>query len=316
MGLAAALGALLGSQAPAQDAAQEAASPAPTAEESAAVDEVVVRGRRMSEVEFDLHDYVRTFVNEITATPRGRGYARWHRDVCVGVHNVREDAAQYIADRISLLAAEVGLKPGKPGCRPDVMIVFTTSGIETAAAMVENQPRLFEPNGGLGGMNLVYEDLKEFTVSDRPIRWWHVSMPVDSRTGNRAIIMAGDENPPVISVGGIPSHLQTGIRDDMWYVIVVVDATKLLGKTWQQLGDYLAVVSLAQIDANADLSAFDSILNLFENPQAYSGLTDWDRSYMRALYGFNQERVPEIQSDDLVSRMARQETDADENGAN
>jgi hypothetical protein len=196
------------------------------------------------------------------------------------------------------------------------MIVFTTSGIETAAAMVENQPRLFEPNGGLGGMNLVYEDLKEFTVSDRPIRWWHVSMPVDSRTGNRAIIMAGDENPPVISVGGIPSHLQTGIRDDMWYVIVVVDATKLLGKTWQQLGDYLAVVSLAQIDANADLSAFDSILNLFENPQAYSGLTDWDRSYMRALYGFNQERVPEIQSDDLVSRMARQETDADENGAN
>jgi hypothetical protein len=311
--LVCALAVSVGTQAFAQDPAPAAApSATPEAELAQGADEVVVRGRRMSEVEFDLYDYVKAFVDEIALTPTGRGFARWQRDVCVGVHNVRQDAAQYIADRISLLAHEVGLKPGKPGCRPDVVIIFTTDGTQTATSMVENQPRLFEPNAGLSGMNLPHEDLQKFAESDRPVRWWHVSMPVDARTGQRAIVMAQDgHSPPVVNVGGGPSRLQSGVRDEMVYIVIVVDATKLLGKTWQQLGDYLAIVSLAQIDPNADLSAIDSILNLFENPQAYSGLTDWDRSYMRALYAFNQERIPEIQSGDLVSQMARRESDTD-----
>ena len=67
-------------------------------------------------------------------------------------------------------------------------------------------------------------------------------------------------------------------------MIIIVDATKLTGTTWQQLADYLAVVSLAQINPKTNPAAFDSILNLFSNPAAYSGLTDWDRSYFEALY--------------------------------
>jgi len=293
-------------RASAQDSPPAAASP--PEEASQVADEVIVRGRRMSEVEFDLRDYVRTFVEQVTALPPGRGYARWHRDVCVGVHNINATAAQYIADRVSLLAAEVGLEPGKPGCRPDVIIIFTTNGDETASFMVENLPRLFRPAAGLGAMNLGLEDLDEFAETDRPVRWWHVSTPVDARTGQRAIIMAQDESAPVVNVAG-PSRIHSGVRDDMYYVMIVVDATWLRGTTWQQLGDYLAVVALAQIDLNADLRAFDSILNLFENPLAYSGLTDWDLSYMRALYSFDQERRPELQSNDLVSRMAREENE-------
>ena len=291
-----------------------AQEPAPTPEPDAqapVADEVVVRGRRMSEVEFDLQRYVRTFINEVAAPPPGRGYARWHREVCIGVDNVQEKAAQYIADRVSRLALEVGLEPGEPGCRPDVIIIFTTDGQETASFMVENAPRLFRPGGPLGGLNLTLEDLDDFAQNDRAVRWWHVSVPVDARTGQRAIKMAGDDEPPVVSVAG-PSRIHEGTRDDMFYAIVVVDATKLLGKTWQQIGDYLAVVSLAQIDPEAHLSDFDSILNLFENPLAYSGLTDWDRSYMRALYAFNQERISGRQADEIVSRMMRQESEVDE----
>jgi hypothetical protein len=64
-------------------------------------------------------------------------------------------------------------------------------------------------------------------------------------------------------------------------------------------------VSLAQIDPDASPAAFDSILNLFTNPAAYSGLTDWDRSYVRALYQFDQERVSSMQTVDLVGKMLR-----------
>jgi hypothetical protein len=89
-----------------------------------------------------------------------------------------------------------------------------------------------------------------------------------------------------------------------------VDATKLTGTTWQQLSDYLSLVTLAQIDLNTDPAEFDSILNLFSNPAAYSGLTDWDRQYIHALYRFNPERGVRIQGNEIVSRIAKRELSA------
>jgi hypothetical protein len=116
---------------------------------------------------------------------------------------------------------------------------------------------------------------------------------------------------PNVSVAG-PSRIHSGIRDALRSVIIVVDSTKLHGTTWQQLGDYLAVVSLAQVDLEADPAAFDSILNLFTNPAAYSGLTDWDRTYVRALYKFDQERNPKLQAGELTAEMLRLELGPDE----
>jgi hypothetical protein len=104
------------------------------------VEEVVVRGRRMSEIEFDaLRIAVRNFIEQVAAPAPGRGYARWHRRVCVGVHNLANDAAQYIADRILRLAAD----------------------------MVDNEPRTFRPNGE-DGVQLGLAALQEFAQSDRP----------------------------------------------------------------------------------------------------------------------------------------------------
>jgi hypothetical protein len=46
-------------------------------------------------------------------------------------------------------------------------------------------------------------------------------------------------------------------------------------ETLQQLADYLAVVSLAQINPKTNPAEFDSILNLFSNPTCLiPGLTD------------------------------------------
>lgn len=112
--------------------------------------------------------------------------------------------------------------------------------------------------------------------------------------------------PPQVAVAG-PSRIHSGTRDDLQYVIIIVDTTQLNGTTWQQLADYLAVVSLAQIDPNTNPGGFDSILNLFANPGAYSGLTDWDRSFVHALYAFDQERLPSLQRNDIISRIARRE---------
>ena len=81
-------------------------------------DEVVVRGRRMSEIEDGLRIEIGKFIDEISVTPMGAGLARWDGSVCVGVHNLERTAAQYLVDRVSRLALEVGLRPGEPGCFP------------------------------------------------------------------------------------------------------------------------------------------------------------------------------------------------------
>jgi hypothetical protein len=294
----------------AQPAAPEAsrAAPAVTAD-GQVLEEVVVRGRRMSEVRDELRVEIGKFIGEVTVTFGGRGFARWDRSVCIGVHNLETTAAQYIVDRISMLALDVGLRPGEPGCTPDAIIIFTTDGREVASYLVENEPELLRPNNYLGSHRGLAA-LDHFVATDKAVRWWQVSLPVDARTGLPAIdrpearVCNGPLCAPNIDVAG-PSRIHSGIRDVLRNVIIIVDSTKLSGTTWQQLGDYLAVVSLAQIDLQANPSAFDSILNLFTNPKAYSGLTDWDRTYMQALYSFDQERNPQMQRGALAGEMLR-----------
>lgn len=270
-------------------------------------DEVIVRGRRMSEIESGLRIEVDRFVMGVAAPAPGRGYARWQRSVCISVQNLEQKAAQYLVDRISRLAADVGLEPGEPGCSPNVVVAFTVDGKQAARRLVDEQPDVLRP--GLEGVQRGLEALHEFAESDKPVRWWHVSMPVEARSGTPAINTRRDEpsTAPSVTVEG-PSRIHSGVRDDLVYAIIIVDGPKLRGKgtTWEQLGDYLALVSLAQIDFSAQPSGFDSILNLFSNPKAYSGLTDWDRAYVRALYRFDQERDPRMQRNELVNAMVRQ----------
>jgi hypothetical protein len=317
LGLAPALAALLLiARAPAQESSPEAAARSATAAPQVE-EEIVVRGRRLGEIDNDLRIYIRDFLDQVAAPARARGYARWDRRVCVGVHNLQTDAAQYIVDRISLMARDVGVEPGEPGCRPQVNIIFTADAGQLSADMVEREPGLFRPAGGYAGMDLGREALAEFVRSDKAVRWWHVSAPVDAHTGNLAIDipsrrMCGDMHcPPYVNVQG-PSRIHSGTTDELQYVIVIVDPTKLTGTTWQQIADYLGVVSLAQIDPRTDPKEFDSILNLFSNPAAYSGLTDWDRSYLEALYAIDLERVPNAQANQIVSRIARGEIGVDE----
>ena len=300
-----AMGTLVIAETGAQQTSPEAATRTDTAT-VVADEEVIVRGRRLSELEFDLPDYIREFIDEIAAPARSRGYARWQRQVCIGVHNLEPTAAQYIVDRISGVAVDVGLEAGEPGCPPQVNIVFVTDARETASLMVENSPGTFRPIFGNAGMDLGLEALDEFTQSDKAVRWWHVSMPTDARTGMPAVRFPGQPPPTILKTGA--SRLYDGIRDELRHVIVIVDATELAGTTWQQLADYLAVVSLAQIDPWTEPSAFDSILNLFSNPAAYSGLTDWDHSYLEALYSYNQERDARIQRSLIVSEIVESET--------
>lgn len=240
------------------------------------------------------------FVNQVAAPNRHRGLARWSGTVCVGVANLSREPAQYILDRVSTVASDIGLNTGSPGCTPNIIIVASDQPDELARTLVEERRRAFRMGGA--GMDQGGDALAAFVQSDAPVRWWQQSMPVDAQTGVRAVRlpadMRGDGTGDMSALQYAPityvfaaSRVTTQIRDDLFRTIVILDIDKVSGLSAQQLADYLALVTLAQIDPEADTSGYASILNVFDDPQSTMSLTDWDIAYLNGLYDAERTRA-------------------------
>lgn len=273
--IASVLAALLLSTAPqAQNSALSAPNPSTDA---VRLEDIEVTG-------LPLETLIRSFVKEVAAPNAYRGIARWERSICVGAANLRTDAAQHIVDRVSDLAQDLGLEPGAPGCKPNLLIVATDDAGGFASHLVVNHKHALRMGGS--GMDRGGAALRRFEATDRPVRWWQVSVSVDSDTGNIATRLPG-ERAPVIYVSSA-SRLRTQIVDNIVRTVVIVDVNKISDVDIDQLADYIAMISLAQINPEADTNGYASILNVFEDPTSSPRLTDWDRAYLNGLY--NAER--------------------------
>ncbi|MFC5345786.1 hypothetical protein ACETK8_01955 [Brevundimonas staleyi] len=277
-------------------------------------------GTRLEDIQVTgrpLESLIRNFVDGVAAPNAGRNLARWDRSVCVGAANLRAETAQYLVDRISTVAEDLGLRPGHPGCTPNILVIASSDPGALTAGLIARSPLSFRPGGS--GMDRGGARLRAFRDSDRPVRWWAVSIPTDSDTGGRASRLPGECREPC---GGIysyapivrvrnPSRISTQIVDNLDRVIVVVDSNRLEGVSAQQLADYIAMVSLAQIDPEAETDAYATILNLFDEEGAPETLTDWDLAYLRGLYGSQRtQALPGANRSEVVSTIRRAHRDA------
>ncbi len=261
------------------------------------VEDIVVLGT-------PLREQVETFADTVVAPPRGRGPARWsaRSGICVGVVNLQREAAQAMADRVSEVALDLGLPIGEPGCSPNVLIIATDDAPTLTAALVERSPNAFRPP--YSGSSRSRLQMRRFVESEAPVRWWHVSLPINSETGGIAVRLPGYP-PPRTGVMG--SRLTTVIQNDLRRAYVIIDIDQAESVTFQQLADYVAMVAFAQIDPDADLSGFPTILNVFDNPTIAFGLTDWDEAYLGSLYGAElNQRNPNAQSGAVAALMFRE----------
>lgn len=240
-----------------------------------------------------LNDLIRGFVSEVAQPNNGRNLARWDSKICVGVINLQRETAEFLADRISTVAVDLGLEVGDAGCAPNVMIVATGDGTEMARTLAREQGRGLRPGGA--GMTRGGNAFEDFQTNDRAVRWWQVSMPMDSAGNSRATRLPGDcfgscvgdgsaaEFAPQIDVFAA-SRLSTQIVDNIFRTLVIVDVDDVAGLTVLQLADYIAMVTLAQVDPDAEIDGYASILNVLDNPAAADSLTNWDLAYLEGLY--------------------------------
>lgn len=282
--------------------ANQAALQIPQNAPATQLEDVVVEGRNLREA-------VDSFVDEIVAPPVGRGPARWNRQVCVGVVNLRRDAAQALADQVSSVAGRVGLEIGEPGCSPNILVIATDDGPGLARALVTEKPLAFRPQ--YSGAARSSEALEFFQTTPAAVRWWHVSMPVVRDTGEPGVRMPGF-GPPMIPGEG---RLRNPLRNDLQRVFVILDMDDATGLTVEQVGDYVAMVALAQVDPEAETSSYDTVLNLFKATTPGLALTDWDVSYLTALYGSElNQRSANAQGGEISNLMLRDRTAASEDG--
>lgn len=303
MTLASLIGALALTALSPQTAPPAAQTPPPAEDPTrapAVLEDVVIDGRRLEE-------RVREFVDEVAAPPQRRGIARWWDKVCFGVVNLQPEQARSLIDRISTVADEYGVRLADPGCRPNVVVIFADDGRAMADAVVEAERPLFHL--GVGGLDRGKAALEDFRRSDAPVRWWHVSLPVIGSTGQRAIRMPGDFGPIYVPAEGLVNHGRP-ITDVLNKVIVIVDAGRVEGVGGDQLAEYLAMVSLAQVDPEGDIAGYDTLLNLFAASAPPVGLTSWDRSYLEGLYQSRPDRIDPSRHARVVTRILREEENA------
>ncbi|MGZ9113528.1 MAG: hypothetical protein ACXW3K_02805 [Brevundimonas sp.] len=275
-------------------AAQALVSPA-LAQEPAVpetrMEDVIVTGRVSPAL---LDEFVRTTV---AAVP-GRRLARWHREVCVDIRNISPEHAAYMRERIAGLAAEAGLEMAEAGCGSPVLILGSDDGAFTARTLVDHAPLAFHPmdwNSDLGR-----DALARFTTSDAPVRWWHVSLPVDADTG---VPVSGSM---VSATRG--SRLRSETRDDLKRAVIIIDVARAGAAPFDVLSDYVAMAALIPADPERDPAPWPTIMNLFHQGRVepgVTGLTSLDRDYLRAFYAASRDHsLLAQQRAEIVNRMA------------
>jgi hypothetical protein len=286
-------------------AAQASETPEVVEEADLVNEKVVVTARKPAET--------KSYVEQVTAPPRGTDQlARWDDRICVGVSGVREEHAQFLADRVSQRAVEVGLRTGKPGCEPDVTILVTTEPQKLIGAMQTEYTSLFAINNEIRTGSLGNAAFEQFKTEDRPVRWWHVS---ETKSADGARIRGEASQGVNDGVTGAPtvrsegSRLRSAIREDLSRAIIVVDANLVQDVSLDSLGDYIAFIALMQADPNGNTKSINTIMNLFRadaGEKRALSMTDWDKDFLRALYSMPRNTASLSQAERyLAQRMER-----------
>jgi len=244
------------------------------------VEDVEVEGRRSIQTP---REQTQDFVRETTTSSFGARPGRWRTTVCVRVSNFDPQASQYMIDRIADVTEALDLRSGEPGCTPNIYILATHDGQAQARDLVRRSPEAFRPRSIRTAPPR--SAIARFESSEAPVRWWQNTqeMSVDSSMPVARALEGNVDNVTVVDVR-LPSRFRSTTRFDLANVFIILDISKMEGVSLTALSDYIAMISLAQIDPEGDFSGMDTILNLFGSEPDRKGMSQWDLDYLSAVY--------------------------------
>lgn len=284
---------------------------------------IVVTGQRTPEM-------AASFTRAVAKAPASaEQYARWNTHICPSVAGIPPEDAQRLIDHIALRAHQVGVVTDSSGCSPNLVIVFASDSDAIAHQIATTRRDLLgyynEDDVISGGR----ADLDAFANTPRAVRWWHVARRTDNdgnplgdtqaRVGHetRDSLSAARGDLTASGGNGIAgaetvrsdgSRMHRATRQDLSFALIVVDTTRVASASPTAVADYLAMATLVQLDPDADLSGYPTVLNLFNASAPHADqMTDWDTAYLQGLYrgranaaNIGQQRA------DITNRIVRQ----------
>lgn len=300
-----------------------AAAPAAAQAPARSEDEIVVVGERPT------REALRDFVGQIATASRAQDQlGLWDRRICPGVAGLKTRYAQFLIDRMAQRAFDVGLDIGEPGCAPNILIVVSPDPDAVARDLFDNHRNALGYFSQRGRVTRGREALREtFLNSDAPVRWWHVSHATsasgeDIREPSPTGVCRGSDEIGIMScyrtnwMGGGASRLRGATRQEFGAAFIIVDAQRLEGIDfdWGALADYVAMVALAQLDAEAETASYPTILNLFAEGATVRGLTEWDVAYLRGLYSAEPDAASVARHEGEIARRMNRDLNAPPQG--
>lgn len=223
--------------------------------------------------------------------------ARFTYPLCVGTAGLPSEAGEVIVDRIAAVAASAGLSIARPGCAPNLMVVFVEDS--RAAVRTLSQGR----SGTLVGKSPT--DIGYILAEEGRARAWTL-VEARSRDGDR----------PRYSPTGATTldtatstRLSSPTRRDIVSSVVLIDREAVADRDLRQVADYAAVRGLTGARLGAlTMPREPSILMLFTpqgDAQAPAALTAADRGFLRAFYTVRADLTAPMQRQRITYQMAR-----------
>ena len=239
--------------------------------------QIVVTGEREKEAQQRVNEMTKA----ITRRPKiDKPIARQYGDICVGVFGMSADYANGIIGQVEENARALGIRVSPEGCRVNTLIAFVRDGHAELEDLRKSAPWLFE--------SLLDYEYKRILRGSGGAFAWHSTKVKEVDGKEMAMMSFGD--PPrdvVVSDPFTASNISQQIRVDMIGSVVLIEKSLVPGKTIRQLADYISMRSFASVDdmASDGPNTTSTILSLFtSNGPAAEGMTDFDWSYLEALY--------------------------------
>jgi hypothetical protein len=245
------------------------------------VPEVMIQAKRERErIEHEANQFVvATIVHEW-----GHPMLRWKSRICPLVAGLPHEQGEFVLARLSrdVRNADAPLASEKCG-EPNLLILVTPEPEKLLDKLHHKQPRMFSSffNG--------YGAMRVFMKTARPVRVWYNWQYAEGDVSPYGILALAGLPGGTGSFNVVPStgsRITYGALRGLQSVIVAIDLTRMQGVNIGQLADYIAMVSLAEIDLDKPATNVPTVLQLFGGPGGAptEGMTQWDRALLRALY--------------------------------
>jgi hypothetical protein len=224
-------------------------------------------------------------------------YARWKRPICPHVYGLTPLAAWMVEHRIREVAMQMGAPVDHADpCIANIGIIFTAEPQASLTSIAEKRPFLLQ-----GG--------SQKPVVKYPVQAWYATFKTDY-DGITSLDLPWDlteaDGPQWVRAN--TSRLHTGLTAQMAAATVLVDSKAVTGMTLGELGDYLAVMTLAQASQYGACQPMATISNLMlkgcgaaDTPHSLSHI---DIALLTALYSVPD--MPErLQKQRVVGAMRR-----------